>query len=122
MVGLLNPLRKERRLKPERIKHWLSVGAQPSATVHNLLVSEKIIEGKKINIQVKSKKKEGKKAAEKVVEAKPEITSSPPLGAGSSAPPIKEVEEEQKTEGEITKKSTETAGSKEPESPEGVAT
>jgi len=47
-VGFYNPLTKEKVLKPERIKYWISVGAKPSATVHNLLVSEKIIEGKKI--------------------------------------------------------------------------
>jgi small subunit ribosomal protein S16 len=38
---------KQINLKADRIKHWISVGAQPSATVHNLLVSEKIIESKK---------------------------------------------------------------------------
>jgi small subunit ribosomal protein S16 len=35
--------------KADRIKHWISVGAQVSDTVHNLLISNKIIEGKKIN-------------------------------------------------------------------------
>ena len=35
--------------KADRIKHWMSVGAQVSTTVHNLLVSKKIIEGKKRN-------------------------------------------------------------------------
>ncbi|MFH1584520.1 MAG: 30S ribosomal protein S16 [Patescibacteria group bacterium] len=32
-VGFFDPLTKERRLKPERIKEWLSKGAQPSDTV-----------------------------------------------------------------------------------------
>ena len=35
--------------KAERITYWMSHGAQVSPTVHNLLVSKKIIEGKKIN-------------------------------------------------------------------------
>lgn len=35
--------------KGERISHWMSVGAQVSDTVHNLLVDKKIITGKKIN-------------------------------------------------------------------------
>lgn len=47
-VGFWNPLTKEKVLKPERVKYWLSVGAKPSPTVFNLLVSEKIVEGKKI--------------------------------------------------------------------------
>ena len=41
--------------KADRIKHWMSVGAQVSPTVHNLLVSRKIIEGKKINVLPKKK-------------------------------------------------------------------
>lgn len=36
--------------KADRVKHWMSVGAQASPTVHNLLISKKIIEGKKINV------------------------------------------------------------------------
>ncbi len=48
IVGFLNPRKKERALKKERILHWISKGAQPSDTVHNLLVTEKIIEGPKI--------------------------------------------------------------------------
>ncbi len=58
VVGFFNPLTKEKKLKKERIKYWLSVGAQPSDTVHNLLVGEKIIEGKKIDVHKKPKKKE----------------------------------------------------------------
>ena len=36
--------------KADRVKHWISVGAQTSDTVHNLLVSNGIIEGKKKNV------------------------------------------------------------------------
>jgi small subunit ribosomal protein S16 len=57
-VGFWNPLTKEKVLKAERIKYWLSVGAKPSATLHNLLVSEKLVESKKIPAHKKSKKKE----------------------------------------------------------------
>lgn len=47
-VGTYNPKTKERTLEAERIKYWLSVGAQASGTVHNMLVSEKIITGAKV--------------------------------------------------------------------------
>ena len=57
-VGFFNPLTKKRNLKGERIKYWISKGAQPSPTVHNLLVEEKIIEGKKIAVHKISKEKE----------------------------------------------------------------
>jgi small subunit ribosomal protein S16 len=33
----------------ERVKYWMSVGAKTSDTVHNMLVSKKIIDAKKIN-------------------------------------------------------------------------
>ena len=46
-VGFYNPLTKEKVLNKEKIKYWLSVGAKPSAVVKNLLISEKILEGKK---------------------------------------------------------------------------
>ena len=55
-VGFYNPLTKEKVLKSERLKYWLSVGAKPSATIQNLLISEKITEGKKIPVHKKSKK------------------------------------------------------------------
>ncbi len=42
-------------LKPERIKHWISVGAQLTDTVKNLLISKKIIEGKKTDYRPKPK-------------------------------------------------------------------
>ena len=35
--------------KGDRISHWVSMGAQVSDTVHNLLVDKKIITGKKLN-------------------------------------------------------------------------
>lgn len=37
-------------LKAERIKYWISQGVTVSDTVHNLLISNKVIEGKKINV------------------------------------------------------------------------
>jgi len=55
-VGFYNPLTKEKILRGERIKYWLSVGAKPSDTVYNLLIKEKIIEGKKILANKKTKK------------------------------------------------------------------
>lgn len=42
-------------LKADKIKYWVSKGAQVSETMHNLLVAEKIITGKKINVLPKKK-------------------------------------------------------------------
>lgn len=60
-IGFWNPLTKQKVLKEERIKYWISVGAKPSPSVYNLLVSEKIIEGKKVSVHKKPKEKEDSK-------------------------------------------------------------
>lgn len=38
------------KINVERVKHWLSMGAKVSGTVHNLLIDAKVISGKKINV------------------------------------------------------------------------
>lgn len=64
MLGSYDARTDRAELKTERIKHWLSMGAQTSDTVHNLLVSKKIIDGKKINVLPRKSppKKEGEEA------------------------------------------------------------
>lgn len=49
-LGTYNPKTKERNLNGERIKYWLSVGAKASGTMHNMLITAGIIEGKKVNV------------------------------------------------------------------------
>jgi len=71
-VGFYNPLTKERVLKKDRIKYWISKGAKPLESIHNLLIEEKILEGKKIPVHKKPKKKEEKPVVEKVAEKKEE--------------------------------------------------
>ena len=68
-LGYYNPFSKKRELKKERIKYWLSKGAQPSNTVHNLLVDEKIISAAKVKI-VKLKKKQEVKEEQAAVKEK----------------------------------------------------
>lgn len=50
MVGSYDPKVDRVELKGERIKEWMKQGATVSGTVHNLLVSNKIIDAKKINV------------------------------------------------------------------------
>jgi len=66
MVGSYDPRNDRIELKADRIKHWIEMGAQTSDTVHNLLVSQKIIDAKKINVLPK---KTVAKVEEPVVEA-----------------------------------------------------
>ena len=57
IIGSYDPRRGRPTLDIERIKHWLSVGAKVSGTVHNLLVDAKILTGGKINVLPKRKPK-----------------------------------------------------------------
>ena len=49
LLGSYNPKLGTFEINGEKAKYWLSQGVQPSVTLHNMLVSKKIIEGKKIN-------------------------------------------------------------------------
>src|SRR3989338_7411072 len=100
-VGTYNPKSKERVLNAERIKYWMSVGAQPSATVHNMLVSLGAINAKKINVLPKYKA-----PAEAAAEAKEEAVE-------------KEAEAAVKAEAKATEKETEAAAAPEAASAEG---
>jgi small subunit ribosomal protein S16 len=59
ILGFYNPRLSSEisNLKEERLNHWLKIGAEPSPTVHNLLINQGIIKGNKIRL-VKLKKKE----------------------------------------------------------------
>ncbi len=83
MVGSYNPKMNRVELNAERIKHWMSQGATVSDTVHNLLVSQKIIDAKKINILPAFK-------AAPVVEAAP--AESAPVAAVESASSTEDAE------------------------------
>jgi small subunit ribosomal protein S16 len=50
ILGSYDPRKKSDLIKADRIKHWLSVGARPTDTVHNLLVTHKVIDAKKKNV------------------------------------------------------------------------
>lgn len=67
-IGLINPLTTPAtvELKTDRVKYWLSKGAQPTDTVWNLFVDQKLVEGAKrlkIKISKRRKAKLAKKSA-----------------------------------------------------------
>lgn len=75
MVGSYDPKRKTVAVNSERISYWLSVGAKASDTVHNILIKQKVISGKKINVLpkktpiIKEKKEEEQTVKAKTAEA-----------------------------------------------------
>jgi len=75
-VGFWNPLTKARSLKAERIKYWISKGAKVSDSVYNLLIKEKVLEGKKIDVHKKSKKKKENEESKEVKEGEEKTDKS----------------------------------------------
>jgi ribosomal protein S16 len=75
-----------KQLDVEAIKHWTSKGAKLSLTLHNFLISQKVITGKKLNALPKktpqkkaeeAKKEEAKPAAEAKAETAPAEAPAP---------------------------------------------
>ena len=50
ILGTYNPKAGNKNFENDRIKYWMSKGAKLSDTMHNFLVHEKVIEGKKVNV------------------------------------------------------------------------
>lgn len=63
----------DKQLDTEAIKHWMSKGAKLSLTLHNFLISQKVITGKKLNAL--PKKTVQKKAEEAPASAAPTATA-----------------------------------------------
>jgi small subunit ribosomal protein S16 len=76
ILGSYDPRKSTDLLKVDRIKHWLSLGIKPTDSVHNFLVTHKVIEGKKKNVLSKKT---------------PIIKEAPVVEAAPEAAPIEEV-------------------------------
>jgi len=50
LLGTYNPKSKALTLNEESVKGWIAKGAQPTDSIHNLLVTKGVIEGKKVNV------------------------------------------------------------------------
>jgi len=73
LLGHYNPRSKPKtiELKKERILYWLSVGAQPSETVGNILIDQGLLERKKKFKSVTLSKKRREELEKKKVEKAP---------------------------------------------------
>jgi small subunit ribosomal protein S16 len=80
-IGTYNAKMNSIVIDGEKAKHWISHGVQVSDTVHNLLITQKIIDGKKKNVLSKKSpiideeklKAEAKAKAEAEAKAKEEV-------------------------------------------------
>ena len=50
ILGSYNPKLNHVQIDGEKAKEWLSKGVQPSPTVHNILVTAKVLQAKKLNV------------------------------------------------------------------------
>jgi small subunit ribosomal protein S16 len=82
LLGSYNPKLDQFNINGDRAREWIQKGVQVSDTVHNLLVSGKVIEGKKINVlprkspivdEAALKAKEEEEAAQATEEAEGEM-------------------------------------------------
>ena len=85
-IGFYNPLTKEKNVNAERALFWLQRGAQPSASVHNLLVSTGVLKTAKVATHAKSKKEPtpAAQAAPAVSETMPAAASETKSVAGET--------------------------------------
>lgn len=65
ILGSYNIKKGEILFKADRITYWIGKGAQVSDTVHNFLVHQKLIEGKKKNVLSKKSPTKARKALKK---------------------------------------------------------
>ncbi|MFN7020794.1 MAG: 30S ribosomal protein S16 [Phycisphaerales bacterium] len=74
-LGWYNPMAKEEGkqmfLNEERLKHWLSLGAQPSDTMMDVLVKRNLIDGTEWKA-VRARQAEARKARAEKLAANPE--------------------------------------------------
>lgn len=96
-IGSYDPKDNRIALDGDRARSWIAKGVQVSPTVHNLLVGQKIIEGKKINVLPKKSpiKQEGAEdaasapaqpEAEAATEAVPPAAEAAADGAPETVP------------------------------------
>ncbi len=93
-LGSYSPKLGHIQIDKDKAKDWLSKGVQPSDTVYNILVSQKVVEGKKKNslpkkspiideaklkaeAEAKAKAEADAKAAEEAAKAKVEAEAAP---------------------------------------------
>ena len=87
-LGSYSTETKKAHLNPERVSYWLGVGAQPTTTIHNLLVKEGILKSAKIQMKFKvpPKAAEPEKPAQATAVAPAETTTEAPAETTAEKP------------------------------------
>ncbi len=86
VLGTYNPKSKTLNLKEERIKEWISKGAQLTGSIHNLFISKGLIQGKKINVLPKKTVPKKEEAAPVAAAAAPVAPAETPTEESAETP------------------------------------
>jgi small subunit ribosomal protein S16 len=135
-VGSYDARSNKREINAERVQYWIGNGATPSPTVHNLLVGEKVIEGKKVNVLPKKspiRSESAEPATETPADEVPVSTETQPVEAAETASepsaespaepaPVEATPATPAIEEETPTKSTDEASVEEPSLPEAAET
>ncbi len=81
ILGSYDPRKSGNSFNTERVKYWLSQGVDLTNTVHNLLITNKVITADKINLAAKFKKAPEAPETHVAEETKAEEPTVPPEGA-----------------------------------------
>ena len=120
ILGSYNPKLDHVQVDKAAATEWLSKGVQPSDTVHNILVAQKVIEGKKINVLPKKSPIVDEEALAKEAEEKAAAEAKAKEEAEAPAEePAQESEDSQ--EDKSTEETVEEAPTEEVEAPEAEA-
>ncbi|MEZ4200378.1 MAG: 30S ribosomal protein S16 [Candidatus Paceibacterota bacterium] len=114
ILGSYNPKMDHIQLDTDAAKDWLAKGVQPSDTMHNILVGQNVIDGKKVNVLPKKSPIINEEAAKAEAEAKEaaeageaeeggaEESADTPTEEAANEEAPEEVKEEESTEAEKT--------------------
>lgn len=114
-LGWYNPANSTYHVNKERAQYWISVGAQPTDTVHNLLVRGGVVRGKKIAVHRTAKKSAEEQSAEASKTVKAEIAETVPVSspAPKESAPSEDTAKTEEKKDENEEKSSEKESKKE---------
>ena len=103
-LGSYNPKSNLVQIAAEKDKEWLTKGVQPSDTVHNILINQKVITGKKINVLPKKSPIVDEAAIKKAAEEAEAKAAAEKAAAEAVAAPVEETPAEVEVVAEETPK------------------
>jgi small subunit ribosomal protein S16 len=91
-LGSYNPKTKNFIIDADKARQWISNGVQPSDTMHNLLITQKVIEGKKINVLPRKSPIIDEAAVKKAAEEAAAKAEAEKVAKEAAEAPVAEVE------------------------------